>query len=159
MQEYLLRLYEYNHWANQKHLDCWPRLPQVPARAQLLMSHVLVAQKLWLSRILGSPDLSLHIWESRPLPDLLTLAEANHQSWRAYLLTADPAELARMMTYQNFQKITYTNAVQDIVVHTANHATYHRAQMAQLYRQAYPDFVPPNTDFITFARETSGQAG
>jgi uncharacterized damage-inducible protein DinB len=155
MKEYLLRLYRYNHWANECYLALFRTAPAVPERVQLLMSHVLVAQKLWLSRIQGAPDLSLHIWQAEPLAKLEALAAENDQAWLAYLHAANQAELDRLMTYQNFQKVTYTNRVADIIVHTANHATYHRAQMAVLFRQA--GTPPINTDFITYAREESGQ--
>jgi uncharacterized damage-inducible protein DinB len=151
MKAYLIRLYEYNHWANAQYFALFHTAPLIPERVQLLMSHVLVAQKLWLSRIQGQPDLSLHIWQMEPVPVLEALATANTQDWLQYLQGADQVELDRWMTYENFQKITYTNQVSDIVVHTANHATYHRAQMAVLFRQA--DIAPPNTDFITYARE------
>jgi uncharacterized damage-inducible protein DinB len=151
MKSYLIRLYEYNHWANECYFALFRTAPAIPERVQLLMSHVLVAQKLWLTRIQGQPDLSLHIWQAEPVAKLEALATENTQNWLQYLHSTDQAELDRSMTYENFQKITYTNRVSDIIVHTANHATYHRAQMAVLFRQA--GTAPPNTDFITYARE------
>ena len=155
MKEYFLRLYTYNHWANERYFHLFDRQRAIPDRVQLLMSHVLVAQKLWLSRIQGKPDLSLHIWKSLPIDELKAMAIANTKNWLAYLSGADQAEFDRLMDYQNFQKIDYTNRVSDIIIHTANHATYHRAQFAVLFRQEGVE--PPNTDFITFAREFSGE--
>lgn len=154
MKEYFLRLYTYNHWANDRYFQLFDRTGIVPERVQLLMSHVLVAQKLWLTRIKGNPDLSLHIWKTLPIEELKAMAVENTKNWLAYLSSADQAEFDRMMSYQNFQKIDYTNRVSDIIIHTANHATYHRAQFAVIFRQIGID--PPNTDFITFAREFSG---
>ncbi|MCS7019533.1 MAG: DinB family protein [Cytophagales bacterium] len=155
MKEYFLRLYTYNHWANDRYLQLFEQHSPIPERVQLLMSHVLVAQKLWLTRIKGNPDLSLHIWKTLPIGELKTLAVENTKNWLAYLAAADQAEFDRMLSYQNFQKIHYTNRVSDIIIHTANHATYHRAQFAVLFRQI--GIEPPNTDFITFAREFSGE--
>jgi uncharacterized damage-inducible protein DinB len=155
MKEYFLRLYTYNHWANDRYFQLFDRQSAIPDRVQLLMSHVLVAQKLWLSRIKGTPDLSLHIWKPLSIDELKAMAVENTKNWLRYLREADQTEFDRMMSYQNFQKIDYTNRVSDIIIHTANHATYHRAQFAVLFRQIGID--PPNTDFITFAREFSGE--
>lgn len=155
MQAYFIRLYTYNHWANQRYFQLFEQTGVFPERVQLLMSHVLVAQKLWLSRIQGAPNLSLHIWKPLPMDELKAMATENTRNWLAYLENADQAEFDRMMSYQNFQKIDYTNRVSDIIIHTANHATYHRAQFAVLFRQL--NIAPPNTDFITFAREFSGE--
>jgi len=155
MKEYFLRLYTYNHWANERYFQIVDCQSQIPERMHLLMSHVLVAQKLWLSRIQGNPDLSLHIWKPLPMEELKETAVENTKNWMAYLSQADQAEFDRMMSYQNFQKIDYTNRVSDIIIHTVNHATYHRAQYAVMLRQV--GIEPPNTDFITFAREFSGE--
>ncbi|WP_250630595.1 DinB family protein [Rhodoflexus caldus] len=155
MKDYFLRLYTYNHWANDRYFQLFDRQSEIPDRVHLLMSHVLVAQKLWLSRIKGNPDLSLHIWKPLPIDELKAMAVENTKNWLAYLSESDQSEFDRMMSYQNFQKIDYTNRVSDIIIHTANHATYHRAQFAVMFRQIGID--PPNTDFITFAREFSGE--
>jgi uncharacterized damage-inducible protein DinB len=152
IQAYFKRLYLYNHWANRKYLDLFRTLPEVPERIHQLMSHVLVAQKLWLTRIQGNPDLSLHIWEPDPWPALEQLAEENTRNWLAYLEAHGDEEFERVLSYENFQKIHYESPVSDIIIHTANHATYHRAQFAVLLRQM--GVAPPNTDFITFSRET-----
>ena len=154
MQAYFLRLYTYNHWANERYFTLFRTLPEVPERIHLLVSHVLVAQKLWLSRMKGKPDFTLHIWQTLPWNELEALAKENTINWLEYLSQADQTEFDREMSYVNFQKIPYISRISDVIIHTANHATYHRAQYAVLLRQA--GIAPPNTDFITFAREFDG---
>jgi len=154
MKDYFLRLYIYNNWANEKYFDLLKRLPNVPERIHLLFSHTVVAQRLWLKRIVGDPDLSDHIWTIVPWEELHAIARQNNKNWLDYLNRSDEAEFSRVLSYYNFQKIHYNNLVSDIIIHTANHGTYHRAQFAILLRQNNID--PPNTDFITFVRETEG---
>jgi uncharacterized damage-inducible protein DinB len=155
MKEYFIRLYTYNHWANFQYFDFLKTIPlaEIPERIHLLTSHVLTAQKLWLTRIQGKPDLSIHIWQTLPWEVLENLAVENTTNWLAYLQGADQQEFDRIMAYENFQKIHYENLVSDIIIQCVNHATYHRAQYAVLIRQ-HLAITPPNTDFITFARET-----
>jgi uncharacterized damage-inducible protein DinB len=151
MKEYFIRLYKYNDWANERYFTLFKTLDEIPERIQLLMSHTIVAQKLWLSRILGNPDFSLHIWKTLPLEEIQTMARENTANWLNYLQKSDQNEFNRVLSYINFQKIPYESVISDIIIHTANHATYHRAQYAILLRQNNID--PPNTDFITYARE------
>jgi uncharacterized damage-inducible protein DinB len=157
MKEHFIKLYTYNHWANFRYFDFLKTLDQtqIPERIHLLASHVLTAQKLWLTRIKGNPDLSIHIWQTLPWETLENLAIENTKNWLAYLQSANQEEFDRVMFYQNFQKIDYENLVSDIIIQCINHATYHRAQYAQLIRQNV-GITPPNTDFITFAREFDG---
>ena len=152
---YFKRLYTYNQWANEKYLALFRTMDEIPERIQQLMTHVLVAQKLWLTRIKGNPDLSLHIWNPLPMEELEQLAVENTKNWLEYLEQGDMEEFSRILKYYNFKKIYYESPVSDIIIHTANHATYHRAQFAILLRQM--DIDPPNTDFITYSREISGQ--
>ncbi len=154
MKEHFIRLYTYNHWANFQYFNFLKTIPaqQIPERIHLLASHVLTAQKLWLTRIQGNPDLSIHIWQTLPWETLENLAVENTHNWLTYLQNADQAEFDRIMAYENFQKIHYESIVSDIIIQCVNHATYHRAQYAVLIRQQLV-ITPPNTDFITFARE------
>lgn len=151
MKEYFIRLYKYNHWANERYFTVLRKLDVIPERIHLLLSHTIVAQKLWLSRIVGNPDFSLHIWKTLPLEDLIKMADETTANWLNYLQSGDDKEFSRILSYINFQKIPYETMISDIIIHTANHATYHRAQYAILLRQNGID--PPNTDFITYSRE------
>ncbi len=142
MREHFIRLYTYNDWANVRYFDFFKSMPieKIPERIHLLISHVVTAQKLWLTRIKGNPDLSIHIWEALDWNILEKMGAENTK---------------RIMAYENFQKIHYENIVSDIIIQCVNHATYHRGQYAILLRQQ--DITPPNTDFITFAREVVPQ--
>ncbi|WP_154657238.1 DinB family protein [Hugenholtzia roseola] len=159
LQNYLLRLWEYNEWANQTYLTCLVHLEEagveLPPRLALLNSHVILAQKLWLTRIKGNPDLSIDIWESLPFKALSPISAQNFENWKAHLATADEAELERKVSYLNFEKKPYISSVFEICMQNINHASYHRAQYALLLRQQ--GIKPPNTDFITHARLISGQ--
>jgi len=154
-QAYFVRLYQYNHWANLQYLSFLPDIEVLNPRIQLLFSHVLVAQKLWLTRMKERPDLSLHIWQTLPWEELKKLAEQNTKDWIEYLQTSDDQEFERVLSYQNFLKNDYLTPIYDIIIQTANHASYHRGQCAVLLRAQ--GIEPPNTDFITYSRIMSNQ--
>ncbi len=156
MKDYFLRLYAYNQWANERYFSVCKELPHVPERIHLLFSHVVAAQQLWLKRILGEEDIaSIHIWKTIPWEELHILSRETHLRWMNYLEDITENELNRLLSYVNFQQKPYKTVISDIIIHTANHATYHRAQFAISLREQHID--PPNTDFITFSRELSHQ--
>lgn len=155
MREYFLRLYRYNQWANQTYLQHLGGLEAVPERVMVLFSHVLTAQNNWLNRIKEVEHNPMPIWDFKPLSELQELANTNAELWLDYLEKASEEDLNKTIHYVNMQGIEYTNLASDIIIHVANHGTYHRAQFAVLLRQA--NIAPPNTDYITYTRVITNQ--
>lgn len=155
MKDYFLKLYQYNHWANQQYFELFNEIETVPERVQLIMSHVIVALGNWLDRIEGNKRVPLPIWEKLELDKLQKLADENNERWIRYVEQLDESELERVVSYHNMQNLPYETKVVDIVAHCVNHASYHRAQFALLLRDA--GIKPPNTDYITYTRIISNQ--
>ena len=81
------------------------------------------------------------------------MAEDIGKQWLEFVESTDNFD--RELTYQNYTKDSYTNNVENIMIHLVNHSSYHRAQVALLMRQK--GFEPINTDFITYDRVITGQ--
>jgi uncharacterized damage-inducible protein DinB len=152
---YLVRLYHYNAWANEVLIGFLKAQNSLPDRIPLLYSHVLTAQSNWLNRVLAIPHQPIAIWETLPWDELHALAHGNAQRWLNFLETADEAVLENLVPYINMQQKPYQSSAADIALQCVNHATYHRAQIAQLLRQH--GIAPPNTDYITWTRVISSQ--
>ena len=52
--------------------------------------------------------------------------------------------------YKTTEGKPYSNVLSDMLLHLANHSSYHRGQIATLLRQSRA--VPQSTDFILFIR-------
>ncbi len=61
------------------------------------------------------------------------------------------ADLLRPFSYRNLKGEAFTQPLLDSLVHVVNHSTYHRGQIATMYRQA--GHAAPATDLIVFKRE------
>ena len=153
MNEYFLKLYRYNDWANHTVLKLLERSQVTDEYALKNFSHVLNAQFIWFRRVANHAN-DYKIW------DILSF-EKMHQSipvanilWMDYLAQATPEEFAREITYTNSAGDTFHNVVQDCIAHQVNHATYHRAQVAKRLRDV--GVLPINTDYITYCRLTDG---
>lgn len=153
MKEYFLKLYQYNAWANERVLSCLKKQMVNDEKIQSLLGHVLAAQFLWLHRIKGLPPPGLKLWGAYSLSELETMAASAGKQWLDFVENTDSFD--RELSYTNYVGDPYTNNVQMIMIHVANHGTYHRAQIAQLLRQK--GFEPINTDFITYDRVVRGQ--
>jgi uncharacterized damage-inducible protein DinB len=152
LQTYFERLYTYNRWANDTLLNHMhgqnaANHPEV----MKLMSHLLSAQEIWISRIQGREAEVQGVWTVFNMNECHILANFTADNWLNYIAHLSPEALHHIIAYKNTMGEYYETPVIDIMCHCVNHATYHRAQVTRLMRQAGMDVV--NTDFITYARK------
>ncbi|WP_181304794.1 DinB family protein [Rufibacter sp. XAAS-G3-1] len=151
----LRNLTEYNVWANWRILKSLDRIEgELPDYAQLMFSHVLNAQAIWIARITGTKS-PVTVLQRHSLQELHQLHEQTSAKLIELYANADEAELNRTIEYTNTQGKAYSTKVQDILTHAINHATYHRGQVARELRLAGHE--PINSDYVTYVRIQYGQ--
>lgn len=153
MKEYFLKLYQYNAWANSRVLGALAQQKVTDDKILTLMSHVMAAQLLWLHRILGLPAPDVELWKKYSLERLQQLSEEGSSRWLRFI--EDHDDFNRQLRYHNYVGHSFENNIEHIMIHTVNHATYHRGQVALLMRER--GYEPVNTDFITYDRVMTGQ--
>jgi uncharacterized damage-inducible protein DinB len=153
MKKYFLKLYQYNTWANRRVMNCLKDQQVNHEKIISLMGHIAAAELLWLHRIKGLPKPDVKLWSSYSLEELSVMLTEADQLWLDYILSVEHFD--RELHYTNYTGAPFTNNVESIMIHTVNHASYHRAQVALLLRQN--GFEPINTDFITYDRFLLGQ--
>ncbi len=145
----LLRdLFLYDVWANRQMIACIASGD--PLR---LMAHILASERLWWARIQGQAE-GLTPWPDLSLEECRELAETMSTIWSNYLGTASEGTLPKKVSYTNSQGTQFHTGIGDILMHVANHSTYHRAQIARALRQE--GIAPPRTDYIAYVREGRG---
>lgn len=153
MKKYFTKLYEYNQWANKRVLECLDRQKVDDEKTLTIMSHIISALFIWLSRIEGkSPD-AYPLWKQYKLDELITMNSEITERWIRFVKDAD--DFDRELKYHNYVGDAYTNNVEQIMIHLVNHSTYHRGQVALLLRKN--GLEPINTDFITYDRVITNQ--
>jgi uncharacterized damage-inducible protein DinB len=149
MSNSLEQLWRYNDWANRTLINAFKRYNgDIPATCLHLLSHLTNAQTIWVSRITGVIPV-VGVWEDYSLAD----CETHHRLSSTALtqVIADDVEGQPVnISYTNTRNESFTNSLQDILLHIFNHGTYHRAQIATEMRKHGVE--PVNTDYITFAR-------
>ncbi|MGC4022505.1 MAG: DinB family protein [Cyclobacteriaceae bacterium] len=153
MKKYFLKLYQYNAWANKRVLSCLKQQNVSQEKILSLMGHIAAAEMLWLHRIKNLPKPDVKLWSNYSLQEIEKMLIKIDPDWISFIETIE--QFDRELSYKNYTGDQFTNNVEDIMIHTANHASYHRAQVAMLLRQN--GFEPVNTDFITYDRVLRGQ--
>ncbi|MEZ5030286.1 MAG: DinB family protein [Saprospiraceae bacterium] len=138
--------FDYDHWANRRLFTLTAGLPEPPEKARLLASHILNAQRIWISRI-HEEESPLQVWEVLPLDKWTYWLDRNREDMR-HILNQKQGNL--VVQYRNSEGLTFRSSQSDILQHVLMHGAYHRGQIAQLIR---PLTEVPYTDFIFYTRE------
>ncbi len=155
-------LFAYTDWANERMLAALEQLAEDDlgkglggsfASLRDTFAHILAAEWLWLERWQGKDPRAMPEWVAAA--GLAELGErmrrtAQERQRRLARLTAEAA--AAPATYRNLKgDVTWRVRVGDMLLHVANHSTYHRGQLASKLRQL--GVVPPATDLLIYASE------
>ncbi|HWG59895.1 MAG TPA: DinB family protein [Candidatus Acidoferrales bacterium] len=162
--EDIREVYEYNAWANRRVLDACGQLSGEQFTRALgasypsvrdTLQHIMLAEWVWSERWQGrSPS----AYPAETFADLSAL-RARWQAIASELLARvralTPEELERSLDYRNMKGHTFSSPVREVLLHVANHGTYHRGQVTIMLRQL--GATPVATDLIGFYRERSGK--
>ncbi|MGE5681240.1 MAG: DinB family protein [Bacillota bacterium] len=151
MKDYFFKLFKYNEWANNQVLDALINLPDdSPEEITRIFNHLITAQMMWLNRILGKSTV-LELWTNNTIEGCITASKESSTQWLRFIEGLKEEDLSREISYVNVQGKPFVNTLEDILIHLVNHSTYHRAQIAILFRQN--SLTPPVTDYIVYVRE------
>ena len=147
MKSFFEDIFGYHHHFNQKlGKQIESHLERVPERILFLFSHLVLAHQIWNSRILGMEALKLH--QTLSLDKCLELDAVNlHDT----LQILSEYELALAVVYNNTSGKGFSNSIQDILFHVANHYTHHKGQIVAALRES--GIEPIVTDYIFYKRE------
>lgn len=152
MAKYFSKLFDYDKFTNLKLIECLNEEEKCKPSIGL-MSHLLVAQQIWLKRCKGEPSGRGVLWPSWPLSDLHSIVLRNHEDWIFFLNSLDENDFIKPVVYQNSQGVSFANQLDDVLAHVINHGTHHRAQIGQQLKMH--KIKLPSTDYIFYMREQS----
>lgn len=144
-----LRQFQYNEQIIGKYIDLLNDHPESPEKVRRLISHVLNALDIWVSRAEGR-DAACGVWEEHEPADLHKLNQKCHESIFRLLETGN---LNKVHDYTNTKGQAYSNSLDEILTHLIIHSAHHRAQISTSWSEAGID--PPVCDFIFWARESA----
>lgn len=157
---YFRLLADYNRWANGVLYDAVAKLtPEAyfkprPAFFKSIhgaLNHLVVADRIWLGRIVGKLDekpLNSILYDD--LASLRAARQAEDERLIGIVAGLDEQRLSGTLIYKNSTGTEFHTPMRIVLGHMFNHETHHRGQVHDLLTQT--DVPPPSLDLIAFVR-------
>jgi uncharacterized damage-inducible protein DinB len=155
-------LVAYNAWATNRIFEAVEALPEGEAMRDMksshrnihgTLTHLVGAEKIWLSRMAGTPDKAMIKPADVPtVADVKATWEQTGFATAKFLGTMTDRKLQETFTMSTAKGEQFTHSFGQALQHVVNHSTYHRGQVITLMRQMGQ--TPPDTGMISFFRET-----
>lgn len=150
LREHFLELFRYEKWATAKVLDAMKQLPVQDAKCAEWMTHILMAQIIWHSRLVQNGK-NYSPWEKKTFDECMEMYDSNTKLWNEYCSTLTDEGLMQIVKYQNTKGDAFESVVKDILIQVINHSTYHRGQIIAKLKGQLPTL--PSTDYLFYVRE------
>ena len=147
---------DYTYWASDRLLDAARPLSDEELSRDLKNSvggvldtllHIFYADRIWLSRVAGSPRLTLQDpGESFTLNSLQSAWVDVHLGWIDW--AGEVNDVEHVFEYRNLAGDAKQLALWELVFHLVNHGTYHRGQVTTMLRQL--GHTPVSTDMHAY---------
>ena len=149
MKEYFVNLFNYENWANKEIADCLVSLNDPPEKSLALISHIINAQMLWLSRI-RNEKANTTVWKLYSKSAISEELEKSSKQLKEFISSISESDMMKVVSYTNTKGEQYESKISEILTHLTHHSAYHRGQIILLIKQSVN--VLPYTDFIHFTR-------
>jgi uncharacterized damage-inducible protein DinB len=149
MNKQINSLFKYENWANARIIDAISQLPEPDEKTLDILSHILLVQMVWYSRMAGvtAPP----TWAKKSLEQCKEMYEVNKKILTPFIEKQTKDTLNSDVDYKNTKGDKFSNSAAQILTHMFNHSTYHRGQIVERLKGKLPQM--PATDYIVFLRE------
>jgi uncharacterized damage-inducible protein DinB len=154
--EFLALQLEYSRWASERSVQAARALSEEELAKDLgnsqggvlsTLAHIYQADRIWLSRLKGTPRFTLSdTAESWTLDSLAGAWAKTADEFREWLPGA--GDLRAVLQYTNLAGQEHRLPVWQVILHVVNHGTYHRGQITTMLRQL--GYTPIATDLHVF---------
>jgi uncharacterized damage-inducible protein DinB len=150
--ESLRQLVVFNEWANRRMLESLKAFEGQSAKALRPLSHLLIAEKEWMTRMLHNEDSTgFDFWPASTLDECEALANDTAKAYADFVNQMTEEKLDHTATYKNSKGTEYITTFRDILTHVLFHSMAHRGQVAMAWRADGGE--PLWSDYIVFVRE------
>jgi len=150
-------LYGYTEWANELVFDVAVALtPEETTRAlggsfpsiRETLAHVAAADWIWLCRWTGENPKGWPTWANGSVTEIREEWRRIHAARNEFISGLTDEDLAREIAFTRINGEADRAKLGFLLQHVANHATYHRGQVASQLRLV--GATPPSTDLLRY---------
>ncbi len=146
LRDYFVRLFEYDHWANRFVMETMATISDLPAKPLNRMSHLIICQQLWLSRLTDEFERPSDIFPHWSLQDANAQAQTIFARMARLVAEFTDDLLHQPFEYQAMDGNHFESLRLEILTQLALHGSYHRGQIAVELNPLLDK--PLTTDFI-----------
>lgn len=140
-------IFEYHFEFNSRIIDEISKvIKNLPERTFPLFCHVLNAHQIWNARILDKKSFGVH-----QLHQIENCKSINDENYKNTLKIINEFNLDKAVKYSNSKGKEFTNTINDILFHIANHSTHHKGQIMADFRISSLESII--TDYIFYKRK------
>jgi uncharacterized damage-inducible protein DinB len=154
----ILKLVEYNIWANRLIMDQVEKLPQELFEKQVggsfgslkaTIIHLLESDWIWLNRFKGIPLTSIPDWQNAN-------AFFIHEEWKAVQeetrkIAVEIGDQNKNIEFLTKKGVRFVLPFEEIATHISHHGSYHRGQLTNMIRAL--EQKPVSTDYFIFCTQ------
>lgn len=151
-------MFHYHMWANKKMFHYFQdkaveklffkEVQSVFPSISGVIDHIYMVDHLWFNRMKGRENAEFAEVHFASVKEADQKIGVLHEEMAAFLARTNTNQL---INYQNSKGELFTNTIDELVIHIANHGTYHRGNVTAILRQLGKEGI--STDYIHFLRE------
>ena len=116
------------------------------------LAHIYAADRVWLSRLAGTPFPGFMTDADRTLATLKNDWPILHDRWRQWAAALTEEAARSVLDYKDLKGNAWRQPVWQLILHVVNHATHHRGQVSGFLRAMGQ--TPPPIDLIAYYRQS-----
>lgn len=149
MKEYLLRLFNYNHWANETLWDIINKNNITDEYIIKMMNHIVNVQVIRFPLIIDNKSIpAVTMWDIHSLEKLKDMNDETMEETICFLTEARPRVFLEKVAGKTIDGVDFLISKGDMMIHLANHASHHRGQIALKMREL--GISPPNNGYLQY---------
>lgn len=160
--------YDYNEWANNRLLStCGKLTPEQFSQPQGVswgsieanLAHIVAAQVNWMSRWRTGRNrqATTEVQAITGLDNIRREFDKSHAELREFIAGLSDDRLAQPLAYTDSRGNAYERVLWQLMLHVANHGTYHRGEIAMALTALGHN--PGDLDYVYFEIAREGRTG
>ncbi len=164
LKDYLIELYEYNHWANERYLAVAETLTEEQLfrkqghswdSVHAVFVHMMNSERMWPQRWHGKQGPFLNPKDFPTVTSIRAYWVDVEKNLRTFVAGQTEESLLQPITYTNLKGETYTLPLWQMMVQPPNHNTHHRGELAAMF--ALMNISHPEEEVVQYYLIKSGQ--
>lgn len=148
MKEYLLKLFNYNHWSTEVLLDAVEKNTIKDEYVLKMLSHYLNVLLIRFDNIYPTESKKYDLWEIHSVEKLKEMNDDITEQIINYLSKVKPRDIAAKMHSTSTDGDEILISQVDMFIHMANHGGHHRGQISN--RMRILGFTPPGIGYLRY---------